>query len=181
MHSLLLPPIFANYTEDLSSSTLICLYIKPCRTLVQAFPEGGVGVSVATDGVLYETDVLAASNVSPYHYNRYHHARAPTTASNSPGSKRVHSRYQGADQQRQSMLGSAWGQRPVLVLIGIRLGIQGVNPIYYDAIKVRCKCSLRIHFLLISYYIGAIHIPSIGWDCWWSPLIVILLRWFSSG
>ena len=102
---------------------------------MQAFPEAGIGVSVAMDGVLYETDVLAASNVSPYHYNRYHHSRMPTTGAGSPGSKRARNRLH-ADQQRQSMLGSAWGQRPVLVLIGIRLGLQGVNPIYYDAIKV---------------------------------------------
>jgi len=28
-----------------------------------------------------------------------------------------------------------WGERAVVVLIGIRLGIDGVNPIYYDTIK----------------------------------------------
>lgn len=31
--------------------------------------------------------------------------------------------------------GIEWS-RPVLVLIGLRLGIDGVNPIYYDSIKV---------------------------------------------
>lgn len=31
--------------------------------------------------------------------------------------------------------------RPVLVLIGVRLGIDGVNPIYYDSIKVRRSSS----------------------------------------
>ena len=29
-----------------------------------------------------------------------------------------------------------WGDRPVLHLLGIRLGIECVNPIYYDTIKV---------------------------------------------
>jgi len=32
---------------------------------------------------------------------------------------------------------ATWGGRAVLVLIGIRLGIDGVNPIYYETIKVR--------------------------------------------
>ena len=32
---------------------------------------------------------------------------------------------------------SKWGDRAVLVLIGIRLGIDGVNPVYYDGLKVR--------------------------------------------
>lgn len=29
-----------------------------------------------------------------------------------------------------------WGERPVLILIGHRLGIDGVNPLYYNFIKV---------------------------------------------
>ncbi|KAF9477817.1 hypothetical protein BDN70DRAFT_91074 [Pholiota conissans] len=29
-----------------------------------------------------------------------------------------------------------WGDRPVLLLLGIRLGLDGVNPIYYDSIKM---------------------------------------------
>ncbi|KAG1736670.1 cysteine protease required for autophagy [Suillus paluster] len=73
------------------------------KTLVHAFPEAGLGVSVATDGVIYQSDVYAASNVHI-------------------GSPRRHMR-------------AAWGGRAVLVLIGIRLGIDGVNPIYYETIK----------------------------------------------
>lgn len=38
--------------------------------------------------------------------------------------------------QPQSML-SIWGQRPVLVLVGVRLGLDRFNPVYYDAVKVR--------------------------------------------
>jgi cysteine protease ATG4 len=75
------------------------------RTLVHAFPEAGLGVSVATDGVIYQSDVYAASNVHI-------------------GSPRRHMK-------------ATWGERAVLVLIGIRLGIDGVNPIYYETIKVR--------------------------------------------
>ncbi|OAX40243.1 hypothetical protein K503DRAFT_737855 [Rhizopogon vinicolor AM-OR11-026] len=73
------------------------------KTLVHAFPEASLGVSVATDGVIYQSDVYAASNVHI-------------------GSPRRHMR-------------AAWGGRAVLVLIGIRLGIDGVNPIYYETIK----------------------------------------------
>jgi hypothetical protein len=31
---------------------------------------------------------------------------------------------------------SRWGGRGIVVLIGIRLGIDGVNPVYYNTIKV---------------------------------------------
>ncbi|EIN03481.1 hypothetical protein PUNSTDRAFT_56214 [Punctularia strigosozonata HHB-11173 SS5] len=72
------------------------------KTLVHAFPGGGLGVAVAVDGVVYETDVFSASH--------------------SPDSRRHHRT-------------STWGDRGVLILIGIRLGLDGVNPIYYDTIK----------------------------------------------
>lgn len=35
-----------------------------------------------------------------------------------------------------------WGDRAVLVLIGHRLGIDGVNPVYYDTLKV-CILAVR--------------------------------------
>ncbi|KAF9808590.1 hypothetical protein IEO21_07806 [Rhodonia placenta] len=73
------------------------------KTLVHAFPEAGMGVSVAVDGVVYESDVYAVSR-------------------STMGSPRRSAR-------------SSWGDRAVLVLIGIRLGLDGVNPIYYDTIK----------------------------------------------
>lgn len=74
---------------------------------MNTFPEAGLGVAVATDGVLFQTDVFVASNTS-------------STASRSP----------------KRHMKVAWGDRPVLVLIGVRLGIEGVNPIYYDTINV---------------------------------------------
>ncbi|KAJ7245089.1 hypothetical protein C8J57DRAFT_1191054 [Mycena rebaudengoi] len=64
------------------------------RTLVDAFPACGLGVSVATDGTLYQTEVYAASHTP------------------------------------------RWGDRPVLLLLGIRLGLDGVNPVYYETIKM---------------------------------------------
>ena len=90
-----------------------------------AFPEAGLGVAIALDGVLYETDVLAASNPHPYRHHR-RSAYSSTTSNN-----RRRNRYSKAHQAPFS-----WGGRPVLVLIGIRLGINGVNPVYYEALKV---------------------------------------------
>lgn len=70
------------------------------RTLVDAFPESGIGVSVATDGVIYQSDVKRVATLGP-------------------------------PQQEN---GATW-QRPVLILIGVRLGLEGVNPMYYDSIQ----------------------------------------------
>ncbi|KAI0329156.1 hypothetical protein GY45DRAFT_918401 [Cubamyces sp. BRFM 1775] len=75
------------------------------KTLVHAFPQAGLGVAVAVDGVLYESDVYGASRSAMYSTRRH-------------GPSRME-----------------WGDRAVLVLIGIRLGIEGVNPLYYNTIK----------------------------------------------
>ena len=71
---------------------------------MHAFPKAGLGVSVALDSVIYQSDVYAAS---------HHHIGSP-----------------------KRNAGRSWGDRGVLVLIGTRLGIDGVNPVYYEAIKV---------------------------------------------
>ncbi|KAF8625147.1 hypothetical protein AX17_006925 [Amanita inopinata Kibby_2008] len=76
------------------------------KTLVHAFPECGIGVAVATDIGLYQTDVYTASHGGSTH------ARSP-----------------------RKLVRATWGDRPVLLLLGIRLGIDRVNPIYYDTIK----------------------------------------------
>ncbi|KAH7909440.1 cysteine protease required for autophagy [Hygrophoropsis aurantiaca] len=75
------------------------------KTLVHAFPDANLGVSVASDGVIFQSDVYAASHRNVHIGSPRRHAKA------------------------------SWGGRAVLVLIGIRLGIDGVNPIYYDTIK----------------------------------------------
>jgi len=77
--------------------------VSQSRALVHAFPKVELGVSVASDSVIYQSDVYAAS---------HHHI----------GSPKRHTR-------------KSWGDRGVLVLIGTRLGIDGVNPVYYEAIK----------------------------------------------
>ncbi|KAH9920526.1 uncharacterized protein BXZ73DRAFT_91912 [Epithele typhae] len=64
------------------------------KTLVHKFPEAGLGVAVATDSTLYESDVYGASR-SVVYSSRRHGGRME------------------------------WGDRGVLVLIGIRLGIEG--------------------------------------------------------
>jgi hypothetical protein len=74
------------------------------RSLVQSFPDASLGISVAVDGQIFQTEVYSASH-------------SPTQ---SPRPRKL----------------STWGDRAVVVLIGIRLGIEGVNPIYYETIKV---------------------------------------------
>ncbi|TFK32623.1 peptidase family C54-domain-containing protein [Crucibulum laeve] len=78
------------------------------RTLVQAFPEAGLGVSVASDGMLFQSDIFAASHTDLGSRSPKRHGKGGSTT---------------------------WGDRPVLLLLGIRLGIDGVNPIYYETIK----------------------------------------------
>ncbi|KDQ51386.1 hypothetical protein JAAARDRAFT_199213 [Jaapia argillacea MUCL 33604] len=73
------------------------------KNLVHSFPEAGLGVAVAVDGVVYQTDVYAASH--------------------------------GLGDSPRGRGHYTWGYRAVLVLVGIRLGLDGVNPIYYDSIK----------------------------------------------
>ena len=70
-------------------------------------------MTVATDGCVYQSEVFAAS----------------TSIIRSPHS--------GANGRRSKGKGEkGWGGQAVLVLVGIRLGLEGVNPIYYDTIKV---------------------------------------------
>ncbi|KAG6905650.1 hypothetical protein DXG01_001444 [Tephrocybe rancida] len=80
------------------------------RTLVTAFPDAGLGVAVATDGVLFQSEVFTSSH----------------TVASSARSPRRHNK----------ALSASWGDRPVLLLIGVRLGLDGVNPIYYETIKM---------------------------------------------
>ena len=75
-------------------------------------------MAVAIDSTLYQTHVFAASHgdVGLRSPRRRHNGNSTTT----------------------------WGDRPVLLLLGLRLGIDGVNPIYYDTIKV--------NFLFILFF-----------------------------
>ena len=86
------------------------------RTLVGAYPYAGVAVSVASDSVIVKSDVFAASEpASPL-----------PAAGGSLGKKSAGS---------ATSKSATWGSRPVIVLVGIRLGLDGVNPIYHDSVR----------------------------------------------
>lgn len=80
------------------------------RTLTNAYPHAALSVSLAADAVIFRSDVYAASQ--------------PIDSSHSSPEKRAKSG------------GRRWGGRAVLVLVGVRLGLDGVNPIYHETVKV---------------------------------------------
>ena len=64
---------------------------------------------------------------------------------------------------------TTWGDRPV-VLLGILLGIESVNPIYYETIKVQKKSViifLAWDSLALVILTAFAYVPSIGRDSWW--------------
>ncbi len=81
------------------------------KQLVSDFPEAGIAVELAHDGVFYLDEVRAAASASTGK------SRASGTLS---GNRRAET--------------AVW-RRPVLILIGIRLGLETVNPIYYESVK----------------------------------------------
>jgi cysteine protease ATG4 len=89
------------------------------RTLTNSFPICGLAVATATDSMVYKSDVYAASNLPSDGWADL--ADDITTTPRSSSSPRGTLR---------------WGDKAVLILIGLRLGLDGVNPIYYDSIKV---------------------------------------------
>ncbi|KAJ6491180.1 hypothetical protein C8R45DRAFT_1213193 [Mycena sanguinolenta] len=107
------------------------------RMLVDAFPACGLGVSVATDGTLYQTEVFAASHSpsSPALLS----AASSVSSSHGHGSSSSHrgssSSHGGHANRKDKEKEKRWGDRPVLLLLGIRLGLDGVNPIYYETVK----------------------------------------------
>ena len=99
------------------------------KPLVQSFPETPLGISVAIDGQIFQTDVYLALH--------------PPTQS--PRPRKL----------------SRWGGRVAVVLIGIQLGIDGVNPIYYETIKVCDSLHLFSRaFDLTSMNMKVLHILS---------------------
>ncbi|CAK9779370.1 hypothetical protein CC85DRAFT_288674 [Cutaneotrichosporon oleaginosum] len=83
------------------------------RSLANSFPICGVSVVSAQDGIIYKSDVFAASNT--------------TTDGWEPQSPRK--------MRPISTHRSSWGNQAVLILVATRLGLDNVNPIYYDSIK----------------------------------------------
>lgn len=93
------------------------------RTLGNSFGLSGLAVATAVDSIVYKSDVLAASNLPSGAWDQ--------AASSSTPSRPATSGRSGMAAQKQ-----VWGDKAVLILIGIRLGLDGVNPIYYDSVKV---------------------------------------------
>lgn len=111
-------------------------------------PEASLGISVAVDSQIFQSDVYSASH----------------PPASSPRPRKL----------------SRWGERAVVVLIGIRLGIDGVNPIYYDTIKVSDFITF-FTCLPTDAFPGIVHVPTIDRYRWWPPIVIILLRWLASG
>lgn len=75
------------------------------KKLVEDYPSCGIGVSVASDGVVYLNQVRAQAAIRS-----------------------------GAGGVGRNANPPRW-DRPVLILIGIRLGLDGVHPMYHDSVK----------------------------------------------
>ncbi|KAG8972175.1 Cysteine protease atg4 [Tulasnella sp. 425] len=82
------------------------------KRLTGSFLEAGLSVSVSSNNEVFATDIYAASNQN----------------------------VEPADTLKTSRR-SKWGGRPVLLLICVRLGIDGVNPVYHDGLKVKSSAS----------------------------------------
>ncbi|EJT99143.1 hypothetical protein DACRYDRAFT_70366 [Dacryopinax primogenitus] len=89
------------------------------KKLVSAFPACGLGVVVPPDQIIHETAVFTAS----------HTPTLPSSASSLSNTRDREAR------ERANRMKEEWGDRAVLILIGLRLGIEGVTPIYYDSVK----------------------------------------------
>lgn len=96
------------------------------RTLTNSFPPSGMAVATATDSMIYKSDVYAASNLPSTGWFGDDTETTPTTLPTT------------ASKRSSSEQGKVWGDKAVLILVGLRLGLDGVNPIYYDSIKVSC-------------------------------------------
>ncbi|KAJ7681180.1 hypothetical protein B0H17DRAFT_1076673 [Mycena rosella] len=119
------------------------------RTLVDAFPAFVPGVSVATDGMLYQTEVFATSH-SPASLAALHTRDTHVLAGFVRGALR-------AQQGEQEAADEGLSDRPVLLLLGIRLGLGGVNPIYHETIKV---CSRLVFLASLSLPHPFVSVPS---------------------
>ena len=74
--------------------------------------------------MIYRSDVYAASNLPSTGWFGDDAESTPTTLPIT------------ASKRSSSEQGRRWGDKAVLILVGLRLGLDGVNPIYYDSIKV---------------------------------------------
>jgi len=127
----------------------VSLQTKGSRTLANSFSSCGLAVATATDSIIFRSEVYAASNLSPNGWTEY-----PNSGAAQRSSRRTR-----------------WGDKAVLVLVGLRLGLDGVHPSYYDTIKVSLTHLTRSLWLMSA---DSLYIPSI---CRYSrrPTFVIIL------
>jgi len=85
------------------------------KALTNNFAPCGLAVTVAADGIVYQSEVYEASQQSTDDWNGVPDA-LPL-------------------RRRRRTNDGKWGEKAVLVLAGIRLGLDGVNPIYYESLK----------------------------------------------
>lgn len=86
------------------------------RTLTNGFPPCGLAIVTATDSTIYASEVISAS----------YHEPAGEWAD----------LMDALPVRTQGEKGDEWGGKGVLILAGVRLGMQGVNPLYHESIKV---------------------------------------------
>jgi len=135
------------------------------KRLVGEFEDAGLEVVIAVDSVVYQSDVYAAS-CTP---------RGPNAAMTANGSK---ASCVGASKHHGKKAHQAlkWGDRAVLVLVGIRLGIDGVNPIYYNSVKVGIDSDSKEMVLIVLFAVGSIHLSAIRGHRRRSSIILLLFR-----
>lgn len=117
------------------------------KTLANSFPICGLSVASAVDGTIYKSDVYAASNTTTEGWE--------PTSPRKPRPSSVHR--------------SSWGNQPVLILVNLRLGLDNVNPIYYDSVKVsppECGVANRLDI---------VHMAAVGRYRWRPTRLVLLL------
>ncbi|KAJ6563123.1 hypothetical protein DFH09DRAFT_1315747 [Mycena vulgaris] len=106
-------------------------------TLVDVYPVCGLGVSVATDGTPYQTEVYAASRSAAAPSNALGHSSSRPSSSDHSQTSSGHSSggRSGKKCDMKGKDGKGWGDRPVLLMLDIRLWRAGVNPVYHETIK----------------------------------------------
>lgn len=148
----------AQVSNQLSPVTCRERQLTRCRTLTNSFSPCGLAVATATDSMVYKSDVYAASGLP----SRDWFDEDATAAT--PTSKRS-----------SSERGRTWGDKAVLVLIGLRLGLDGVNPIYYDSIKVSYQNLPQREGGILADPTGPFYLPPICGYRRRSSFVIILL------
>lgn len=89
--------------------------------------------------------------------------------------------YESEVVEASTVEGTSW-KRPVLVLVNVRLGLEGVNPVYHESIKVsRLNMRDRVHAkdaesLTQRYPAERVPLPAVGRNRRRSSDLVVLFR-----